>query len=377
MANFSLAWLSILTCSSSVTAFQPSSYIHITKGAGASSKQENTFSLNQSNDNNLHPDTSRREWMSKVLITSTMALPFLAASPNQAVASVFVDPDRYGDKELKIATVNKIRQNVRNAITSDPNFATVFLQIAIMDALTYDPNSQENGPDGSIVRILVDSKSANANLKQGAVKLQEIAKLIKRTTEITMADVVTFAGAEAIESVGGPRIVLQLGKLDPKKSPSITTIVDVSNGKEVIDNFSRVGLSEREVALLYGAIGSMDSIAQSYKSSNSADEIDDEPNEMGDVDVFIPSSFGAPSQIYGRQLGVMDNSYFKTISKSKSIKNTVFEDEKVMQWTKKYADNKGGFLKDLPEAYGKLMALGTRYTGGKVGSLLGQGDSDV
>jgi len=379
MANYKSACLFLLSyltlqppSPSFIAAFQPTTSLHIFP---QSQRTNNHVFMTNNNDNLSSPETSRRNWMTNILIQSSAALPLIVANPNQAEASVFVDPDRYGDKELKIATVNKIRQNVRNAITTDPSFATTFLQIAIMDALSYDPSTQENGPDGSIVRTIMDSKAADPKFKQGAEKLQDIAKLIKRTTEITMADVVTFAGAEAIESVGGPRIVVQLGKLDPKKSSAkAPTVVDITNGKEVLQNFSRVGLTEREVALLYGAMGSMDVIAQSYKAS---DDLDDEPNEMGDVEVFIPSSFGAPSQIYGKQLGVMDNSYFKAILKNKSFKNTVFEDDKVMQWTKKYADNKAGFLKDLPEAYGKLMALGTRYTGGKVGNLLGQSDSDV
>lgn len=370
---FLLSFLTLQTPSPSfVAAFQPTTSPHI---LSQYQRTSNHVFMTSDDDNIMSPETSRRKWMTNVFTTTSAALPLILANPNQAQASVFVDPDRYGDKELKIATVNKIRQNVRNAITTDPSFATTFLQIAIMDALSYDPSTQENGPDGSIVRTIIDSKAADPKFKQGAEKLQDIAKLIKRTTEITMADVVTFAGAEAIESVGGPRIVVQLGKLDSKKGATkAPTIVDVTNGKEVLQNFSRVGLSEREVALLYGTIGSMDIIAQSYKST---DDLDEEPNEMGDVEVFIPNSFGAPSQIYGKQLGVMDNSYFKSIIKNKSFKNTVFEDDKVMQWAKKYADSKTGFMKDLPEAYEKLMALGTRYTGGKVGSLLGQSDSDV
>lgn len=312
-----------------------------------------------------------------VLVTGST----VTSSP--AGAAVFVDPDRYGDKELKIATVNKIRQNIRNAINTNPDLASTFVKIAIQDALTYDPNTQEGGPDGSIVAAILDQKSKNVEgLKAGAEKLNEIAKLVKRTTEITMADVVSFAGAEAIESVGGPRIVVQLGKMDPKgamkKASSPAT--DLSNGQEVVNDFLNVGLTEREVALLFGAMGGMDVVATKYKSENQMDDEEDEPNEMGDVDVFIPSSFGAPKEIYGKQLGALDNKYFASVvtdaKKGKMSSNLVFADDKVMQWAKKYADNKNGFLKDLPEAYGKLMALGTKYTGGKVGSLLGQKDDD-
>lgn len=330
--------------------------------------------------------SSRRGWIGNMLKSG--AAVTLASNSNPAYASVFIDPDRYGDKELKIATVNKIRQNVRNAINTEPALAALFVKIAIQDALTYDPTSQDGGPDGSIVATILDKNNKNGSLtglSKAAEKLNEIAKSIKRTTEITMADVVTFAGAEAIESAGGPRVVVQLGKMDPKQAtarkPTDISYPDLcgdSNGEQVIAAFLSAGLTEREVALLYGAIGSIESVANAVAPTS--DE-DDEPNEMGDVEVFIPSSFGAPKEIYGKQLGVMDNKVFASVvsdmKKGKQPIADVFKNEKVLQWAKRYSDNKNGFLKDLPEAYGKLVALGTRYTGGKVGSLLGQTDSDI
>ena len=354
------------------------------------SKRTKLNTLMMLSSNELEADNlSRRKWMQKIVSSSAaMSLPFMA-NINSASASVFTDPDRYGDKELKIATVNKIRQNVRNAINNDPDLAALFVKIAIQDALTYNPKTQEGGPDGSIVSAILNSNIESIKgLSKAAEALNDIAKSIKRTTEITMADVVAFAGAEAIESVGGPRVVLQLGKMDPKTPQTSTNnnlaypdLCGTSNGEQVVSAFLNTGLTEREVALLYGAIGSMEYTALDALAKKKEEEEDDESNEMGDVAVFIPSSFGAPNEIYGKQLGVMDIKVFKNvladIKKGKKPVADVFTNEKVLQWAKKYADNKNGFVKDLPEAYGKLMALGQRYTGGKVGSLLGQGDSDL
>lgn len=36
--------------------------------------------------------------------------------PKSAAASVQFETERYGDKELKIATVNKLRQQIRNVV---------------------------------------------------------------------------------------------------------------------------------------------------------------------------------------------------------------------------------------------------------------------
>jgi len=351
------------------------------------SSAESQLSSSVSDDVPSASGCSRRGWIGDVVQTGAL-FTLIVANSQSAGAYVYVDPDRYGDKELKIATVNKIRQNVRNVINGDPSLAALFIKIAIQDALTYDTTTEEGGPDGSIIATILDKNNKNPSLvglSKAAEQLNRIAITNKKTTEITMADVVTFAGAEAIESVGGPRIVVQLGKTDPKRKQTDKPIQIVypdlcgdSDGAQVVTAFLNAGLSEREVALLYGAIGSIEMVANAVVPEIVEEK---EANEMGDVDVFIPSSFGAPKEIYGKQLGVMDNKFFISIvsdvKKGKQPSADVFKNDKVLQWAKKYADNKGGFLKDLPEAYGKLMSLGTRYTGGKVGSLLGQGDAEI
>eukprot|EP00978_Attheya_sp_CCMP212_P001795 scaffold3698_cov43-Attheya_sp.AAC.2 len=332
--------------------------------------------------------SSRRDWFRNVAVVTGSTFGAVAMWDVSPVsAAVFLDPDRYGDKELKIATVNKLRQNVRDAILKDPTLAPLFVKVAIQDALTYDAKDETGGPDGSIVSSILasDAPASLKGLKPAAEQLSAIAAKIKRTTEITMADVVTFAGAEAIESAGGPRIVVQLGKTDPRPSkkgstPTTTAYPDLcgqDNGKEVVSAFLNTGLTEREVAILYGVVGAMEKVVSNVET---VVEEEEEENEMGDKDIFIPSSFGGPKEIYGKQLGKMDDSVFVSVkedlNKGRKPISDVFAVDLVGNWANKYAGNKSGFIKDLPEAYGKLMGLGTRYTGGKVGSLLGAGDSD-
>lgn len=71
--------------------------------------------------------------------------PPLSTSP--ARASVAFDPDRYGDKELKIATVNKLKQKLRNAIAGDLSLAVAFVRLAIND----DKDPGEEGKKGGHV----------------------------------------------------------------------------------------------------------------------------------------------------------------------------------------------------------------------------------
>lgn len=45
-----------------------------------------------------------------------LGLAVTASSPGAAGATVQFETERYGDKELKIATVNKLRQQIRNSV---------------------------------------------------------------------------------------------------------------------------------------------------------------------------------------------------------------------------------------------------------------------
>ena len=81
------------------------------------------------------------------LVTSGILVTSLAPP---VLAKVYFDTDTYGDKELKIATVNKMKQKLRNAILEDNSLGPDLLKLAINDALSYDVKTEEGGPDGSI-----------------------------------------------------------------------------------------------------------------------------------------------------------------------------------------------------------------------------------
>jgi hypothetical protein len=287
-----------------------------------------------------------------------------ASSRRSASAVVYVDPDRYGDKELQVGLVNKVRQTVRDVVLENPKLAPLFLQVAIQDALTYTAETQIGGPNGRIVGHILENVAKNSPLYTAAIELVEIRAKLRRSTEITMADVVAFAGAEAVESLGGPRIVVQLGKLDYSSDEAPMTIYNLNNGPETIAAFSKAGMTEREATLLVGAIASMSKVVESVDGATTGgntinDDDDDEPNEMGDPKVDFPSSFGAPSQIYGKRLGKMDDSIFKdeVVLRKNNKATGVWSDQVVGEWTTRYS--KGGFFKDLPEAYSRLVSVGS------------------
>lgn len=58
--------------------------------------------------------------------------------------------------------------------------------------------------DGSI--LLEMDRASSRGLERAAAKVKQLHADLARTTEITYADVVAFAGAAAIEAVGGPKV---------------------------------------------------------------------------------------------------------------------------------------------------------------------------
>ncbi|EWM26509.1 l-ascorbate peroxidase [Nannochloropsis gaditana] len=160
--------------------------------------------MNQASD-----DCDRRSLLSAGAVLSSFFALSLSSTP-PARASVAFDPDRYGDKELKIATVNKLKQKLRNAIAGDLSLAVSFVRLAINDGIGYDAATNEGGPDGSIAFEM--DRDQNAGLKPALETLLKVKREIQSTNEVTFGDVCAFAGAVAIESTGGPRIPVQLGR---------------------------------------------------------------------------------------------------------------------------------------------------------------------
>ena len=115
-----------------------------------------------------------------------------------------------------MAALNKIKQAVRNACAADASLLPSLLQLAISDALSYREADGSGGLDSSILFEL--DRESSAGLGGASAAIKEMTQGLKRTTQASLADVLAIAGAETIEVVGGPRIVVQLGREDAKKA---------------------------------------------------------------------------------------------------------------------------------------------------------------
>lgn len=327
--------------------------------------------------------------------TAAAACAAGAASPALAVS---VDPDKYGDKELKIATVNKIRQNVRNECAADLSLIVPLFQLSLADAFSYDAATGSGGIDGSILYEM--DRASSKGLEKAAAKVRQLHADLARTTEITYADVVAFAGAAAIEAVGGPKVNVQLGRDDAKAAGPEGRRAGFSWVSPTLDGFRRLaagaGLSNPELVALIGTLGTLELAASPVSNSADSDDDDDEVDAAGRA-AAAEVGAGSGDAMYGKtrskgpkvtdsdytakqklavdvrvqKIGTQafDTTYFVALLDKKRtaplspLEAAVLKDPELKKVVEEFAGSKQKFRETVRKTYRKLQALGDTYKG--------------
>ena len=348
--------------------------------------------------------------------------------PNSAQASIFLDPAMYGDQENRVAAVDTLREQVRRAILKNPELAPSFYQLSLLDGLTYNAQTGKGGPDGGALRLALNSKNTDSytkNLQAACNTLIESAIALKKYTAITIPDAVAIAGAEALHSIGGPTLPVQLGRIEGPRGNLPDISLDLLSGKaapdDVIQAFRRSGLTEREMTALLGGLFTVDSVqktrsTEDWKASmkpkfvergkmgrmsdykrltdeDLATTEEDDYDEDPDDGWYIADSFGTKKDAFGARIGNDEideksfNKYLKELNdatnpkKGKTPANTaqfgwiatVLLDKDApasRAWLNKYASSNLSYLKDLGVSFNSVTQLGAEYTGGKYENLL-------
>lgn len=222
--------------------------------------------------------SDRRAFLAESVFALTAGLGVATMNPSPASARVYLDPAMYGDQELRVSAVDSLRESVRRALLQKPSLTPYFLELALLDSLSYDAESGKGGPDGSIIKAVVSSKDADAHtkaLQECASVLIDAKKNLKKLSSITIADAVALAGAEAVNAVGGPVLPTQLGRTDaavkapvPDSMPPLNLFTGDAGDDVVADAFRTAGLTEREMTALLGCLLSVDSIEKATPEGN-------------------------------------------------------------------------------------------------------------
>ncbi|CAM9456860.1 unnamed protein product [Hapterophycus canaliculatus] len=198
----------------------------------------------------------------------------------------------------------------------------------------------------------------------------KIKRNLQRTNEMTLADVISMGGAEAIHACGGPAILVQLGRYDERKQANPADEIkgfsfDEPTGAGVKAAFKRAGLGPREMALLLGAVGSVSEAAKAA-AERGGDGEDDDLEDLSWQN-SIPNTFGKESDKLGRPLSNSFGPGFlqRVAAGGKDgvgvVGKALLEDDEVKSFVRKYAGNSKAFTQDLAEAYTKMTLLGERY----------------
>lgn len=374
-------------------------------------------------------DGDRRAFLARASSLALGGAGLLLGGAEPAASVVYFDPAMYGDQELRVAAVDSLRESVRRAVIQEPGLAPYFYELALLDGLSYNAKTKAGGPDGRVISLVLSSKEKTPyveGLQKAANTLIDASIKLKKYTAITIADAVAIAGGEAIESVGGPRLSVQLGRTDALKgsAPSTLPIGLFSGavpGAEVAQVFRDAGLTEREMTALLGCLLTLrlaqkGRVSQDWKSSQRGQfrergkigrmsefkrltdediaemEDDDEGSELTDnEDYYIAETFGSKDQVFGQGVGqgITEKNFNNFIAqlneisaKKKGAKGNTAdfgwigdllldkENPTSQAWVNKYGQSVLIYNKDLGIAYGAVTQLGAEFTGGKYENLL-------
>ncbi|XP_024985785.1 putative L-ascorbate peroxidase 6 isoform X2 [Cynara cardunculus var. scolymus] len=208
------------------------------------------------------------------------------------------------------------------------------LRLVFHDAGTYEMDEDSGGMNGSISFEL--DRPENKGLKKSLKILVEAKKIVDETQPVSLADMIAVAGAEAVSLCGGPKIPVQLGRLD--------SMVPDPEGKlpeETLDafglkhSFQRKGFSTQELVALSGA------------------------HTLGS------KGFGNPV--------IFDNAYYKVLLEKPWLSSgmtsmiglpsdrALIEDDECLRWISKYGDDQDLFFEDFKNAYIKLVNSGAKW----------------
>lgn len=324
-------------------------------------------------------------------------------SPNLVGAEVFFDTERYGDKELKVALINQVKQQWRALFEKKPELIVPVFKLAMHDALTYDPKTGAGGLDGSIVKKKDDP--ALAYIKPAIEEVERIRETLLAKTEVSYSDLIAFAGSVAIEATGGPRVKVQLGRIDGKKPnpPSNMRQWDQKNPASagVKAALMTSGLSAQEAVLLAGSVGQLRRAANAMSMSlknkpvcnpeeeNDESNLDCQGNEEGYFGMYSPVTIvSETNKQFGKKRGAsavntntgfdsakiaglagdaqFGNQYLKSLVKDGAkdkLGEALLGDEELKKWVMEYGKSDSRkFQRDAVTAYLKMVELGRQNT---------------
>ncbi|XP_020579503.1 putative L-ascorbate peroxidase 6 isoform X2 [Phalaenopsis equestris] len=231
---------------------------------------------------------------------------------------------------LHVAELLTIQNSLRAVLSKAK--AAGMLRMAFHDAGTYDTKDRSGGMNGSILYEL--DRPENAGLGKSLKILEKAKKEADEIHQVSWADFIAVAGAEAVFLCGGPAIPVKVGRLDARKPDPVGKLpLETLDAFGLKSCFQKKGFTTQELVALSGA------------------------HTLGS------KGFGNPN--------VFDNTYYKILlekpwASSGSMSSMIglpsdhalAEDDECLRWIKVYASDQVKFFDDFSSAYIKLVDSG-------------------
>ena len=260
----------------------------------------------------------------------------------------------------------KVATAVESLIDDDDNRGPLLVRLAWHSSGTYAKGgSPAGGSDGARMRFSPEAKDgANAGLEKARALLEPIKKA---HPDISYADLYTYAGAVAIEHMGGPHIPFRFGRSDFRSEAEIASakaavasgrLPDAAQGASHIrDVFYRMGFNDQEIVALSGAhtLGRCHtdrsgfegpwSFAPTTMSNQYFDLLNKEIEKPG---YWTVRKWDGPKQ-YKDPTGEL---------MMLPTDMALIEDDKFRPYVQLYAKDEAAFFKDFAAAFATLLHLG-------------------
>eukprot|EP00871_Galdieria_phlegrea_P000537 jgi/Galph1/1484/GphlegSOOS_G169.1 len=332
-----------------------------------------------------HVKLSRRAFVKRAIHFSSLLYGTAMISTSvPAVGEVFFDIDRYGDKELKISTINRLKQTLRNTLSNNLHLLPEYLQLAMHDALTFSKSTGKGGPNGSLRFEL--KRPGNSFLVSC---FETIQGAYERYPDVGYADYLAYAGAVVMDIVGAPRVKLQVGREDAFEPDIENALARSEQGASytfaVEESFREAGLSaEKNTVLFIGALGFLCDVSRKFGSSSNKATQGNEGTASDDIFENSEVTYGEISQKGKKTVAVgtqvrnlklpavkFSNQFLKMLYNSRKQQSklehlsdmylVLLREPRFQEHVEFYANNNRKFTNDFVDEYEKMTLLGSRY----------------
>lgn len=295
---------------------------------------------------------------------------FTAARSANAFKFEPIERDQMPDKSSAAIVINgalpeysAVRKDIDAVIKERPSKGPTLVRLAWHSSGTYDKMKKNGGSNGGTIRFKEElGHGANAGLDTAMSWLEPIYKKYNKASDLSYADLYTLAGAQAIESLGGPHIDWRAGRVDyddeslaipdgrlpdaDKGSPSKTA-------QHLRDIFSRMGFNDQELVALAGAhaLGRCHPTSSGYEGPWS-------PTPVTFNNAYYTLLLNIKWEIDPKKgkLQYKDPSGKLMMLPSDLV---LIEDPSFRQYVVKYSKDQKAFRNDFASAFSRLLELGT------------------